>query len=636
MSQLADVLEARSQELLQRWGRAVREHLAPGSPSPVELEAPLALFLQRLQRALRGQAPVDHEQGARRSRWGVELGGRVRAYGLLRDLVWELIEQEDIPVSLSEARRWTDVVALAVAEAVEEMDGAGSQAEDERARLNALFTQAPMAIAVIRGPELVVEVANPSMLRIWGRSAEEAVGRLLWDVLPELKDQAFDGLLRGVLATGTPFVATEMEVRIARGAGGTLETGYFNFVYQPLRDARGRIDAVLTLATEVSEMVLARQLTENLLVRSQQAERARGALLDALADQSLVGVGYQRGPELAFETANSVYQRLVGREVVGQPVERALPELDGQGFLTRMRQVFETGAPDVGREVSTTLSPAPGERPRERLLDFAHQPVCASDGHIDGILTLVLDVTEQVRLRQEAQRLEAEQRRRNDFEQYLIGIVSHDLRGPLSTILLGLQVLLRRELDAPTLEALVRLRSNTERAVRMVRDLLDFTQARLGGGLRISREPMDVHALVRGVVEEHALTHPERELLLEQRGDGRGAWDADRLAQLVGNLLGNALKYSPPDGPVTVRGVGEDGQVFLEVHNGGTPIAPEALARLFQPLQRAVDGPDPAGRSVGLGLYIVEQIVRAHGGDIRVVSSALEGTTFSVRLPRGP
>ena len=213
----------------------------------------------------------------------------------LRDLVWALIEAEGLPVSLSEARRWTDVVATAVSEAVEEHARQAARPapeEDERARLNALFTQAPVAIAVIRGPELVVEVANPGMLRLWGRSAEEAVGRPLWDVLPELEDQAFDRLLRGVLATGTPFVATEMEVRIARGAAGTLETGYFNFVYQPLRDARGRIDAVLTIAAEVSETVLARKLTENLLVRFQQAERARGALLDALADQSLVGVGY--------------------------------------------------------------------------------------------------------------------------------------------------------------------------------------------------------------------------------------------------------------------------------------------------------------------------------------------------------
>jgi signal transduction histidine kinase len=273
----------------------------------------------------------------------------------------------------------------------------------------------------------------------------------------------------------------------------------------------------------------------------------------------------------------------------------------------------------------------------ERLFDLIYQPVRSPRGGIDGVLSLVFEVTEQVRLRQEAQRMAEEERVRRDFEQHLIGIVSHDLRNPLSAILLGVrQLLLRREaLDARTIKCLERLHSSTERAVRMVRDLLDFTQARLGGRLKIERVPVNVHEVVRTAVEELQATHPERMLRLETRGEGSGEWDGDRIAQLLGNLVGNALKYSPAESAVAVLCVGGPEDVLLEVHNTGEPIAAEALPRLFQPLQRAVEGIDKTSRSVGLGLYIVEQIVRAHAGSIQVRSTAREGTLFSVCLPRG-
>nr|WP_304503096.1 MULTISPECIES: sensor histidine kinase [Myxococcaceae] len=109
------------------------------------------------------------------------------------------------------------------------------------------------------------------------------------------------------------------------------------------------------------------------------------------------------------------------------------------------------------------------------------------------------------------------------------------------------------------------------------------------------------------------------------------------MAQVVENLASNALKYSPEGTPVRVSTRGEADQVVLEVHNAGDPLAPELQARLFEPLQRGAPGLDAAqDRSVGLGLYIVRQLVRAHGGSVEVRSSGEEGTLFRVCLPRGP
>jgi signal transduction histidine kinase len=158
---------------------------------------------------------------------------------------------------------------------------------------------------------------------------------------------------------------------------------------------------------------------------------------------------------------------------------------------------------------------------------------------------------------------------------------------------------------------------------------------RLGGGIPVDRAPLDVHAFTKQVVEEVVqVGFPERQVHVEQEGEGWGEVDSDRLVQVVTNLVSNALKYSPEGTPVRVRTRGENGWVRLEVHNCGEPISEELQARIFEPMQRGSHGRGGSDRSVGLGLYIVRHIVRAHGGSIELRSVAEEGTTFTVLLPR--
>jgi PAS domain S-box-containing protein len=266
--------------------------------------------------------------------------------------------------------------------------------------------------------------------------------------------------------------------------------------------------------------------------------------------------------------------------------------------------------------------------------DGRHVPVACSnaavvtDGHIAGAVLVVHDLTEQRRAQEQS-------RQRMEFEQQLIGIVSHDLRNPVAAMLLGAQALMRREdVSAPVLKVLGRIASSGQRANRLIRDLLDFTQARLGGGIPIHREPTDLHEVLRQVVEEVELVHPERELLLDVRGDGRGTWDADRLAQIVTNLAVNAVAYSPPEAGVRVRSWDEPDAVVFSVHNPGPAIPADVLPHLFDPFRRGRHSTQNDTGNVGLGLFIVDQLVRAHAGDIQVRSNEAEGTTFTVRLPR--
>ena len=223
------------------------------------------------------------------------------------------------------------------------------------------------------------------------------------------------------------------------------------------------------------------------------------------------------------------------------------------------------------------------------------------------------------------------------FRERLIGIVSHDLRNPISSILLGTTLLLeRRSLDAQATKTLVRVQAAAQRAGRMIADLLDYTQAHLGGGIRVSRRPGDLHAVARQVVEEIAGNHPDRTIELSHEGDAQGLWDSDRLAQALGNLVSNALTYSPGETPVAVEVRGDGPAVTLSVHNHGPPIPADRLRHIFEPMQQLAPNPSSAGRSVGLGLYIVEKIVAAHQGAVHVASAAAEGTTFTIALPRRP
>jgi PAS domain S-box-containing protein len=222
------------------------------------------------------------------------------------------------------------------------------------------------------------------------------------------------------------------------------------------------------------------------------------------------------------------------------------------------------------------------------------------------------------------------------FEQQLIGIVSHDLRNPLSTILMSTTVLVRRadELDAATYRSIGRIHAAAERASVLIRDLLDFTRARAAGGIPLTPELADVHALVRTVAEEVHTTYPQRAIALEEKGSGDALVDPSRVGQVVQNLVSNAFKYGSPDAPVRVRSLGGDRWIRLEVHNGGAPIDPALIPHIFEPLRQGKPG--TGGGGLGLGLYIVDHIVRAHGGTVDVHSTAAEGTTFIVRLPREP
>jgi PAS domain S-box-containing protein len=250
-----------------------------------------------------------------------------------------------------------------------------------------------------------------------------------------------------------------------------------------------------------------------------------------------------------------------------------------------------------------------------------------SRGEVVTVLGITRDVTAL-----KAQEREAEQRAL--LAEQLIGIVSHDLRNPLNAVLLGTHLLRAHELSVSDARVVTRIASSAERANRLVADLLDFTQARLGGGLRIVPRQVDLHAVVLECVEELRLAWPGRMIALDARGSGVVELDPDRVAQLVGNLASNALTYGAVEQPITITSSLTDDRVELVVHNYGQPIPAALLPDIFEPLRRGDHSVKLGSRSIGLGLFIVRQIATAHGGSVTVTSNEAHGTSFVLRLPR--
>jgi sigma-B regulation protein RsbU (phosphoserine phosphatase) len=219
------------------------------------------------------------------------------------------------------------------------------------------------------------------------------------------------------------------------------------------------------------------------------------------------------------------------------------------------------------------------------------------------------------------------------FAEQMMAIVSHDLRTPLAVVQMTAHILSMSELSAKQRATLARMVKSNDRAKRLIGDLLDFSRGRTGAGLEVIAKSIDFHGVVADALEDLRVANPERLIEHHRVGQGSCYGSGDRLAQLIGNLVSNALAYGLPDHAVQVTSVIDDLEFSVAVHNDGPAIPETLLPRLFDPMTRGVPAAGNAS-GVGLGLFIVRQIARAHGGEVAVVSSETYGTTFKASFAR--
>jgi two-component system sensor histidine kinase/response regulator len=219
------------------------------------------------------------------------------------------------------------------------------------------------------------------------------------------------------------------------------------------------------------------------------------------------------------------------------------------------------------------------------------------------------------------------------LSEMFMAVLGHDLRNPLGAIMASAEVVGMTAKDDTVKQFSGRIISSAQRMTRMIEDLLDVTRARVAGGIPIRPEPMDLQPVLERVLNEVRVIHSARTIEVTTKGDLHGTWDSERLAQVVSNLATNALQHGTAEAPVTVVVDGSAaGEVSLCVRNGGS-IPENRRAALFDPFHD-VSRMAESRNGLGLGLYIVREIVLAHGGSVDVHAGSTNETAFWVRLPR--
>jgi len=286
-------------------------------------------------------------------------------------------------------------------------------------------------------------------------------------------------------------------------------------------------------------------------------------------------------------------------------------------------------------------------RRQETLKDFEARMRC-KDGSIRHVLVssnalfrdgefihtrcFTRDITDQHRLAEQLRAQNEDLQRTVRFSEMFVGILGHDLRNPVMGVSASASLLLRRFDNEAITKPARRIANSAERMSRMIDQLLDFTGIRLGQGLRLAKRRTDLAHICRTAVEEAEIAEKALPMEVVISGSPTGEWDVDRLTQMVCNLVSNAQAHG--DTRVLLEVNGEDPRdVVLHVSNGGV-IAPEVVASIFEPFRSGGERKGERSSGLGLGLYISEQIVLAHGGTISVASSSQAGTRFTIRLPR--
>ncbi|HXG57032.1 MAG TPA: PAS domain S-box protein [Vicinamibacterales bacterium] len=518
--------------------------------------------------------------------------------------------------------------------------------QEQRARYAALFSQAPVAICLLRGPSHIVELANPLMCQLLGRQPGQVLDKPIFEALPELEGQGFVELLDGVFRTGVPFAGSETPARLDRKGDGTLETGYFTFVYEPMRDEAGVVDGVAVVAVDVTAQVAARDTIAQKVKQSDFEASVGGALTsgDPLAVQLTrcceamvrLGAAFARiwihdeaSGMLELRSSAGLYTHLDGAHSRVKVGEFKIGRIAAERRPHLTNEVFED--PRVSdpawarREGLTAFAGYPlllGDRLVGVMALFAKEPLS------DDVLQALGAVANQIALAIDRDQIER-------FRELFIGMVGHDLRNPLNAILMGTQLMIRDPNlpDGPKRTA-GRMQRSVYRMSRMVDQLLDYTRARSGGGIPLIAVPADLVAICRETAQELAQAHPDRTFELDVSGSEEGEWDVDRMEQVFSNLLGNAVTYGAADQAIRVTLGGDAAVVVGEVVSFGAPIPPGDLPHIFEPFRRGNAVRPASVDGLGLGLFITRQIIQAHGGTIRVSSSGEAGTSFVFEMPR--
>lgn len=476
--------------------------------------------------------------------------------------------------------------------------------------LESLFAQAPGFMAVLRGPDYRFDIANAAYDDLIGRRTP--IGERLADVLPEIVQQGYLQLLDQVRDTGRRFVGRSMQVNLARDEG---DPRYCDFIYQPILDAQGRVDAIFVQGADVTDR-------ETALAALRESEQRFRTIADMI-------------PQMVWSTQPDGYHDYYNRQWYAYT---GVPEgsTDGEGWngmfhpedqeraWERWRRSLATGEP---YEIEYRLRHRSGEY---RWTLGRALPIRDATGGIVRWMGTCTEIHEQ-KLSEFA--LKDADRRKDRF----LAILAHELRNPLAPISTA-ATLLRMASDDPqrVREASDIIDRQARHMTHLVSDLLDVSRV-TGGQAVLDVRDMDLVAAVRAAIEQvapvierkgHALRVSLPDELVPLRGDHA------RITQVFANLLVNAAKYTPRGGHIDVVFDARDGFACIEVVDDGNGIDADLLPRVFELFTQAEPTPDREQGGLGIGLALVRSLVHLHGGTIEATSEGPgRGARFRACLP---
>jgi len=503
------------------------------------------------------------------------------------------------------------------------------ETDGELARLRALVAHAPTLFAVMEGPDHVFRLANPAYLRVIGRREEDIAGRPFRAVFPEVAGQGLVALLDRVYADGEPYVGTEQPVWFERDDEGRRDA-FVTFVVQPLYDNVGAVEGLLVNGVDVTAEVQARRRLDDLAVAREAAHARLQQVVDVLPEGIVV---VDAGGRVII--ANHMAADLMGPDIVGRSMARVEREAAALSDIRRL-----DGTPYPAEDLPLERSVGRGEEVRGVQLLLRH----AADGHdIPALLNSAPlrddagAITGAVLVFQDITTIKNFERARDG----LLATVTHDLKNPLTAIqgiaeLTGEQAARKgtpsNERIAARQGAIV---TAATQMTALLNELLDAMQLQMGQPLALRPHPADLVGLVRRVID-HQREIAERPIRVEADGSAVVCdVDAERIERVIGNLVSNAIKYSPKGEGVVVRLTRDqetDGAwAVLTVADRGVGIPAEDLPHVFDRFYRAENTGDVQG--AGIGLASVREVVEQHGGTATIASREGVGMTVTVRLP---
>jgi len=469
------------------------------------------------------------------------------------------------------------------------------------ARFRYLIQEAPVAIGILNGRELLIESANDMILRIWGKS-KNILGLPLAVALPEIQGQPFLGLLDNVYFSGKAFYGSETLAKLEQN--GEMQDVYLNFVYQPIADESGATKDILVVAIDVTEQVKARELVK-------ESEQKLQLLADNISQ--LAWMSDETGNIFWYNQRWFDYTGTTPEEMEGTAPDKILHPDEITRVIQKYERDFEKG---IIWEDTFQLRAKDGTY---RWFLSRAIPFKDESGKITRWFGTNTDITQERALAQQ----------KDDF----ISIASHELKTPITSLKASLQLMDRMK-DNPSAPMLPKLIDQSNRSMQKLGTLVEelLNSSRLTEGqLHLSKTTFKVSELLEGCCH-HVRVAGKHNLVFGGDKDLEIYADEHRIDQVVVNFVNNAVKYAPDSKDICLN-VEKIGNVAkISVKDTGPGIEPDKIAHLFSRYYRAdYSGSQYSG--LGLGLYISAEIVKRHGGQIGVDSELDKGSTFWFTVP---